>query len=904
MYQIYNLKCNGMTEPRGLTDRSPRFSWKLESDRNNIRQVCFRIRVWDEADNCVWDSGEQKQDTVFGIAYEGRPLDAHSRYFWQVQSFSSHCEEAVSERASFSVGNIDADWSASWIEADQVRKPITDCTEMWKIFAGLVTSSPNPEEFLNPAVCMRREITVGKPVKKAYAYATAHGIYELRIDGTPVSELLAPGLTVYKEYLEVQQYDVTGQLGEGAHALGLILADGWYTGKIGLPGVGNQYGDANACFLQIELFYEDGTRETLGTDRSFRWHESALEYADLIVGERFRQGFLDDAWELPGYDDSRWHPVVEKDYGTANFKGRAAEPVRILRTQKAASVFIAPNGELILDAGENIAGVLRIRFLGKADTVLKMTHSEVLDRDGNFLMNIMGQNKNQTDVYVCDRDGEVCWQPAFTMHGFRYVKIEGISREQLLDADVCVMGTDLERTGAFSCSDERLTQLQENIFRSQQGNMISIPTDCPQRERAGWTGDMQVYAPTAAFNMDMYSFLRKWLANMRLEQLPDGQVPNIIPSMPSDALVLNSDSEHICSAAWGDACVIIPYVLYRKYGDRQILDENRPMIEKWMQYVEKQAATSFLKPESEYTPEELERQKYLWNTEFHFGDWLYPSAFRDENMRDPVQTAFKTKEYVAPTMFVYTTRLTGEICGILGDTEKQRYYQELNAKIRRAYAEEYIDENGRLPLDLQGLYVLALSMDLYPESKKAAGVQRLAELIRENGGCLDTGFASIPFLMDTLWENGEKELAWTLLFQEACPSWLYEVKQGATTVWESWNAILPDGTRTNSSYNHFAFGCVGDFIYRRILGLKETEPGYRKVEIAPDLTCGLAWAKGSYDSVFGKISISWETADNEVRLRIILPPGVSGTVKLCGKTEEIESGQHELRLPVSTVLHP
>ncbi len=267
-------------------------------------------------------------------------------------------------------------------------------------------------------------------------------------------------------------------------------------------------------------------------------------------------------------------------------------------------------------------------------------------------------------------------------------------------------------------------------------------------------------------------------------------------------------------------------------------------------------------------------------------------------MRDPVQTAFKTKEYVAPTMFAYTTRLTAEICGALGDVEKQQYYQDLNVKIRGAYAEEYIDENGRLPLELQGLYVLALAMDLYPESKKAAGIRRLTELIHENGDCLDTGFSSIPFLMDTLWENGEKELAYTLLFQEACPSWLYEVKQGATTVWESWNAILPDGTRTNSSYNHFAFGCVGDFIYRRILGLKETEPGYRKVSIAPDLTCGLTWAKGSYDSVLGKISIEWNISEKEVRIQIMLPPGVHGTVELCGKTEEIESGQHELRMPV------
>ncbi len=895
MYQIYDLKCNGMNDPKGLVDKAPRFSWKLRSDKNCSRQVCYRILVSDETGACVWDSKEQKSSSVFGIVYEGKALDSHSSYSWQVQSVSSCCEEAVSEKAFFSIGNIEEKWSAVWIEADQVRKPVNDCTEMWKIFAGLVTSCPNPEEFLNPVVCFRREIMIGKPLKKAYAYATAHGIYELRIDGKIVSEPFAPGFTSYKQYLEVQQYDVTAYLSEGGHALGIILADGWYTGKIGLPGVGNQYGDTNACFMELELFYEDGTKETIGTDRSFRWHESAWEYADLIVGERYRQGFLCDAWEHPGYDDHEWSPSVEKEYGTSALKGRETEPVRIIRSIRPAGIFYAPNGDLILDVGENITGVLKICFKGSADTVLKMTHSEVLDQEGNFLMNILGQNKNQTDVFVSNREGEVCWRPSFTFHGFRYVKIEGIQKEQILSAEVCVMGTDLEQTGTFECSDERLNQLQRNIFRSQQGNMLSIPTDCPQRERAGWTGDMQIYAPTAAFNMDVYSFLRKWLHNMRLEQLEDGQIPNIVPSMPSDALVLNSESEHICSAAWGDACVIVPYVLYRKYGDRQILIENLPMIEKWMQYVEKQASTSFLKPESEYTPEELERQKYLWNTEFHFGDWLYPSAFRDGNMRDPVQTALQTKEYVAPAMYAYTTRLTGEICGILGDTEKQRYYRELNQKIRNAFAGEYIDENGCLPLELQGLYVLALAMDLVPESKRPAAVRHLTDLIRKNGNCLDTGFASIPYLMDTLMENGEKELAYTLLFQEKCPSWLYEVKQGATTIWENWDAIRPDGTRTNSSYNHFAFGCIGDFMYRKILGLKELEPGYRKVEISPDLSCGLSWAKGSYDSVCGMICVEWKVEEKTCCLRITLPPGIFGIVSMCGEIKEIESGYHDIK---------
>ncbi len=891
MYQIYDMKCDGMKAPSGIINEHPVFSWRLRSDRNGDRQAAYQILVTDQQGKIVWDSGICPEGMVSSAVYQGPQLETHTPYCWQVKSISALQGETLSEPQLFTIGNAENSWSASWIEADQVRKPLQDCTEMWEIFAGIVTSSEHPEESLNPAVCMRREIEIGKAVKKAYAYGTARGIYSLSVDGHCVSEPLAPGFTVYSQYLEIQQYDVTGYLSEGRHALAIELADGWYTGKIGLPGVGNQFGETNACFLQLEVFYEDGSNETIGTDGQFRWHESAYEYADLIVGSRYRQGFLDEAWKLPDYDDSAWKPVLVKDYPKNIFHGREAEPVRVIRTKKPKDIIITPKGELVVDAGENIVGVLSVRFQAERSTVLKMTHSEVLDKEGNFLMNILGQNKNQMDVFAADREGEVCWQPEYTFHGFRYVKIEGVKREQLLDIDICVIATDLEQTGSFVCSDDRLNRLQENIFRSQQGNMLSIPTDCPQRERAGWTGDMQVYTPTACFNMDMLSFLRKWLANMRLEQLADGQIPNVIPAMPSDKLVRNSDSEHICSAAWGDACVIIPYMLYRKYGDRTILEDNFGMILKWMQYVEKQAATSFVKPEEEYTNQELQYQKYLWNTEFHFGDWLYPSASLN-GMQDPIQTAITTKEYVAPAMFAYTSSLMSEICAVLEDEENAAYYKDLNRHIREAYAAVYIDDEGKLPLEIQGLYVLALAMDLYPEGKKEKGLKRLEELIHANGDCLDTGFSSIGFLLDTLWDNGYHELAWKLVFQEKSPSWLYEVLQGATTIWESWNAILPDGTRTNASYNHFAFGCVGDFLYRKILGLRETEPGYRRVEIRPDLTCGLSYAKGSYECPYGEIRIAWEKTEEDPQIEISLPPGVTGELVLESGRIPLDSGTY------------
>ncbi|MDE6907493.1 MAG: glycoside hydrolase family 78 protein [Lachnospiraceae bacterium] len=892
MYQIYGLKCSGMKDPRGITIKNPEFSWKLRSDEKGRSQKAYQIRVWDPDGACVWDSGIRRGSDVFGIRYEGNALKPHTLYKWQVLTVSSYEEKALSDPAYFVTGMLDAAWKASWVEANQKRRPRQDCTDIWKIMGGEFESSKNPEEFLNPAVCMRKELRIDKEVKAAYLYATARGIYQIKVDGREVSELFAPGYTAYHGYLEVQQYDVTQLLPRGSHTLAVTLADGWFTGKIGLYGIGNQFGETNAFYMQMEIEYIDGMRQTVVTDRSFKWRESAYKYADLFVGSCYYQGSMDSAWELPGYDDSKWEPVLEKTYPTESFRGREAEPVKIIRRLGVKEVMQTPNGELVIDVGENIVGVLQIRFQGRVNTVLKLEHSETLDKEGNFFRNIVGQNKHQTDVYVCDRESEVTYLPEFTFHGFRYVRVEGIGREQILGLEVLVYGTDLEKTGDFKCSDERLNQLQKNIFRSQQGNMLSIPTDCPQREKAGWTGDMQVYSPTAGFNMDVYSFLKKWLANMRLDQLPDGQIPDIIPMTPSEKIPEGDRVFHDSSAAWGDGCLIIPYVLYQKYGRKEILEENFDMMNRWMDYIERTAASEHPKLENEYSGEELERQKYLWNTGFHFGDWLYPSA--SVGMTDPFKSAFQTKEYVSAAFWAYTTRMMADISRILGEEEKRMHYLGLNENIRKAYAKEYIDEEGNLPLELQGLYVLGLAFELFPKEKKAHAIRKLANLIHQNGDCLDTGFASVSFLLDTLWDHGEKELAWKLLFQDRCPSWLYEVKQGATTIWETWNAVLPDGTRTVSSFNHFSYGCVGDFMYRKILGLNAAEPGYRKIKIDLEIPEVLDFAKGSYDSVYGEIDIFWKKENSQIKADIMLPPNVTGVLNVLGKQYVLESGRTQI----------
>lgn len=870
MYRIYDLKCNDIKEPCGFSEKRPTFSWKMESDENDVFQSCYRIKVFKE-DTLVWNSGLVQSGEVFGIEYDGEALESGQKYTWTVSSVNNYREEAAGE-AGFVTGIMEEDfWSAKWIEATCDRRPLTDTTRVDLVFSGQVKSSPYPEEYLNSPVYMRREFHIGKAVKRAVAFASAHGIYDLQLDGRSVGNMFAPEYTAYGKHLEYQTMDVTEAMGEGWHALGCILADGWYTGKIGLLGVGNQYGETNAFIMQLLIEYQDGSREMLVTDDSFKWSFGPYIYADLFVGEYVdsRKGLK--GFSLAGFDDSAWQPVKEAGYGYENLKGQSVAPVQIIR-EIQPRLIRTPKGEWVLDAGENIAGYTRFCLAADPGTEIGLEHSEVLDKEGNFLQNIMGQNKNQKDRYICS-EGENIYRPKFTFHGFRYVKVTGLDNVAPEDFTVCVVGSDLERSGEFITSDEMVNRLQENIYRSQEGNMLSIPTDCPQREKAGWTGDMQIYAATAAFNMDVNAFLRRWLYDMRLEQLPDGQIPNVIPDIDSNKYMNNGDGDHVSSSGWGDACIIVPYRLYRAYGDIKVLKDNFDMMNRWMSYLESIA----------------DEEGILGRGEFHFGDWLYPSLMKTAH--NPIETSINTKVEISTGMYARMCTLMEEICTALDEPALCEKYHSIYEKIKAAFQREFTDGQGRMNRPLQGIYVMALAAGLVPEDCRETCAAELERLIHENGDCLDTGFLTVPFLLDALWKNGREALAYTLLFQTKPPSWMYEVKMGATTVWENWESILPDGTRTDSSYNHFSFGCVGDFMYRRIGGLNISEAGMKNVRIEPDFGCGLAWAELKHDSPYGLIHIYWQREDGGYRLDVQLPPGIRGTVALGGNEINIGNGK-------------
>lgn len=882
VYKVYDLKVNGITAANGLED-SPVFSWKLQSSESGAKQKSFRIEVKDSAGETVWTSGTVENSRPFGVRYTGPDLPSNSFFRWKLTSFDNHGHKSRGE-GTFSTGLRKEDWTARWIEMTAERKPfirpdreqiVAEIMEM----AGIVPGSApfDPEESLDPPIFFRKEFHAEKRVHKAVVYVTAHGVYNLYVNGTKVSDPLSPGFTTYPHFLEYQQYDVTSLLDKGNNVLGAVVADGWWTGKLSIHAIGNQFGDRNALLCQLMIEYEDGSHEILGTDSSFKWtNDGPFRYSDLTEGEMYDAGKELSGWAEKGYDDSAWFPCKEADYGYDNLKGRMADPVRVVREVKAKRILHTPSGDTLIDFGENLAGRVKARLRGHSGDTVTFVHQEVLDKDGNLFYTMKSRCRNQRTRFVFGKNAQACFTPQFCWQGFRYVKVSGIDEVRAEDFTAEVLSSGLEPAGAFSCSDTLLSRLQENIVRSQVSNMISIPTDCPQREKAGWTGDMQIFAPTAAYNRDVKAFLERWLVNMRIDQSPEGAVPDVTPAIP----YFNQTSANGC-AGWGDAAIVVPWVLYQEYGDIKVLEENYDMMEKWHRFVE------------------VETTDYLWNKDrYQYGEWLVPTVPEEYQKLGEGRVSYNVgQDEISTAMYFRSTLLLSKVARILGKEERADELEDLSEKIRRAFCEAYIHDDGTMQIDMQGQYVLALGLGIVSEPELKTRMQdHLAELVRENGNRLNTGFIPTPFLMDVL-ADIDPSLAMDVLFQTESPSWLYEVTKGATTLWEGWTQIASDGTPSSGSYNHFAYGCVGDYIYRRILGIAPAETAYGKVRIEPVFPRQLDWAEGWHETPYGRVSLSWEREPDGISLDITLPPGCGADVIAGNDYHQISSGSHRIKIP-------
>ena len=892
---IKDLVVEHQKSPLGIDCTEPRFGWKLVSSENNVLQTAYRITVSAdgvaEADTGIVESAQSIEVTIPG--WQTKPM---TEYLIHVTVWDNHGNIAEKE-TTFETGRLGTAFDGPWVEPEQIPTPnswMGKKMDVKSINENIYDEKERDFKEFQKAQYIRIPFEIHKAVKKARVYATAHGMYLFEVNGVrPDDRMFAPDNTSYHKILQYQTYDVTGLLKEGKNVLGFILGDGWWTGRVGVSGDSCQYGDRLGLLTEAVIRYEDGTEEKITGENGVS-STGPIIFSDLFVGEKYDATKELTGWSLPDYDDSCWKPVNRVEYPMENLRGQSDPPVRDVKTFIPAEIIRSPKGEIILDAGQVVAGQVEFTVESPEGITIKLEHSEILDEEGNFYHNIVGTNKEQTVFYIT-KDGKQTYRPHFTYHGFRYVRITGWPGEISPDMfKIHAITSEMEDIGFFETSDKRLNRLQQNIWWSQIANTISIPTDCPQREKAGWTGDIMAYAPTMCFLRNADAFLTKWMDNVRADQQPDGAIPMIVPFLKAYEIFVKASTDSITSCGWGDAVIVVPYSVYQAYGDKRILEENYGAMKRWVAYIQNRAEN--VHPEGYESWDEVRKEcsRYLWNTDFHYGDWLIPSmVLGNPDATVMMETAYATMGIVAPAYFAFSAKMIGKVAEILGEKEDAVYYQQLYENIRKAFIEEYVHEDGTLDADFQGIYVIALKNNLVPEKTRQKMVDHLCDMIQKNGGCLDTGFLSILFLMDVLCENGRRDVAYQLMFQTKCPSWLYEVEKGATTMWESWGAIAEDGMVSTYSFNHYAFGCVGEWMYREIGGLQAKEPGYKKIRVAPSLDCGLTRAEVKEETPYGTASVKWEKEEDKTTVNVVIPANTTAEVALPGRdVENIGSGKY------------
>ncbi len=851
-----NLRCEYKTNPLGIGETKPRLSWELSSDARGVVQTAWQVRVAaSEQDlargkKLLWDSGMTDSRQSNQVEYQGAPLASRQRCYWQVRVWDNQGNaSAWSDPAWWEMGLLaPADWKAGWVEPGWDE----DSTR----------SQPCP--------MLRKSFRLNGKLRSARVYASAHGLYTLELNGKKVGDqVFTPGWTSYHNRLQYQTYDVTALLQTGENALGAILGDGWWRGFIGWGGHRNHYGSRLALLLQLEVTYTDGRTETIGTDGSWKGATGPIQNSDIYNGEAYDARKEQSGWSDPGFNDTDWTPVRVASYGYDKLVAPAGMPVRRISEITPIAILHTPNGETVYDLGQNMVGWVRLRVSGPAGTEIVLTHAEVLDKDGNFYTENL-RSAQQKLTYTLRGTGVEQYEPHFTFMGFRYVRVEGLTSEPTPDLLTgIVIHSDLQPAGNFECSNPLVNQLQHNIQWGQKGNFLDVPTDCPQRdERLGWTGDAQAFSRTANFNLDCAAFYTKWLSDLAADQKEDGLVPHVIPN----ALQPRAGG----STGWADASTIVPWNTYLAYGDKRLLEQQYESMKAWVGYMEKEAGVDF-----------------LWDSGPHFGDWLFYSVNNDCDGK----SAVTDKYFLTQAFFAHSTDLLRKTAERLGKKEDAAYYTGLLNNIKMAFYREFITPSGRLSSNTQTAYVLALAFDLFPENMRQQAAERLVENIHRYNDHLTTGFLGTPHINHVLTRYGHTDLAYTLLLQDTWPSWLYPVKMGATTIWERWDGIRPDSSfqaTSMNSFNHYAYGAIGDWLYRTVAGIDidEMQPGYKHILIAPQPGGGLSYAKAWHHTPYGRVASEWHLDNGVFRLQVSVPPNSTATVRLPGaKTDQVrESG--------------
>ncbi|BFM07207.1 glycoside hydrolase family 78 protein [Halioxenophilus aromaticivorans] len=852
-----NLTVEYATTPIGIEAATPRLSWQSESEVRDSLQSAYQITAaYSEADlsanKSIWDTGKVSSSDSLFIDYTGPKLGSGERVYWRVKLWDKNGDASDWSSPSYwEMGLLaQSDWQpAQWIKS-------TNAAE---------------ESENRPASLFRGKLTLKDEIESARLYVTAQGLYEVEINGQAITDqLFTPGWTSYNHQIQYQTYDVAGFLAEGTNTVAAQLADGWYRGYLGWSGQRNIYGDETALKAKLIVTYGDGSKVELGTDETWLTSNSGpIRGSDIYNGETYDARLSNKDWSAANFDDSAWQNAQIKPVKSVELIAPQSPGVRAQQELNPKKISKAPDGSTIVDFGQNLVGVLRLQAKGEAGHTVTLRYAEVLGPEGNIYTDNLRAAK-QTDQFILAGAGEESFTPKFTFHGFRYVAINNYPGELNEDnITAIVVHSDMDRTGHWQSSDDLLNQLYSNIIWGQKGNFLDVPTDCPQRdERLGWTGDAQVFAATAALNMNVSGFFAKWLDDLATDQLDNGSVPFVIPNVLGD-----QDSG---TAGWGDAATVIPWEMYQAYGDTKILANQFDSMKAWVDYMGSQA-----------------QEDLIWRPVFQFGDWLAPVT---NPMTATTYKAITGVDLIATAYYAHSANLVAQAAEVLGKKREAKTYSKLFNTVKNAFYKEFFTADGRVVYETQTAYVLALAFDLVPESKREAIAKRLDQQVQQHGDHLTTGFLGTPDLLASLSSEGYYDRAYALLTQTTYPSWLYPVTFGATTIWEHWDAILPDGTFQNpemTSFNHYAYGAVGRWMVNEVAGLDRNQPAYKQARIAPKPGGGLHRAQASLQTPYGPLASQWHFDGDEFTLAVTVPANTSAEVVLpnAANVQASESGK-------------
>lgn len=883
MTTIDHLICEYRRNPLGIDIAKPRLGWQLQTSRRGARQTAYHLLAATTPERLstgqtdLWDSGKVDSDRSAQVSYGGSRLLSRQRVYWKVTVWDETGSVSESDIAWFEMGLLKrSDWKGKWIGAALAGGPRSTI----------------------PAPCLRKPFTLPGEVKSARLYVTALGLYECSINGQPVSDdVFTPGWTDYRKRIQYRVYDVTGLLHSGENVLGAVLGDGWAVGHVGW-GHRQQYVDCPRLLAQLEIHLADGRTLTIPTDATWKYQFGPLLENDLIMGEAYDARREMPGWDVPGFDDKRWNRVeLFADTGAARVATNGPTVRRINELKPIAEPVDKGSfnrKRYIFDIGQNMVGRVRFKGTAPAGTTITLRFAEVLNPDGRLYTTNL-RTARATDYYTFKGDGEEVWEPKFTFHGFRYVELEGYPGEVSRDTITgVVLHSDMSPTGDFECSEPILNQLQHNIVWGQKGNFVDIPTDCPQRdERLGWTGDIQVFVRTAAFNMDVAGFMTKWVQDVADAQDEQGRVPPVVPQMQTSFM---DDG----GPAWADAVIICPWTIYLCYGDRRILENNYTTMTRFMDFI-LNSSPGYIRCAPDYEG---------WPG---FGDWL---AINADTPRDLIGTAF----------LAYDASLMAQIAAVLGKKREAARYRRLFADVKRAFGARFLKgsalpeipkspsgvqrivehgdalsrgnlktvDYGPITSDVfnpdlftptQTAYVLALHFDLLPEKLRPVAVAELVADIERRDLHLSTGFVGSPYLPHVLSSNGRLDIAYALLHQKSWPSWLYSVTQGATTIWERWDGWTEENgfqTPEMNSFNHYAYGAIGAWLYNTVAGIEldPAQPGYKHSILRALPGGGLTRACGKLKTLYGELVSEWKLENGTFDWEVVVPPNTTATVHL------------------------